>query len=31
MFGVRVPARQAEPVHEALDLPSMPHPARPGH
>ena len=28
---VRAPARRAEPEDEALDVPRLPHPARPGH
>ena len=31
LLGVRAPARRAEPLHPALDVPVLRHPARPGH
>ena len=31
LLGVRAPARRAEPVHQALEMPVLRHPARPGH
>ena len=31
LLGVRAPARRAELVHEDLDVPVLPRPARPGH
>ena len=31
LLGMRVPARQPEPVHQALEMPILRHPARPGY